>query len=76
MKHLINFKGYDTDSKLNTLFDLAVESHECACRTEERIDALERKVDRRKIFDKGIAGISGIIGGAAMYLVTWWQGQR
>lgn len=66
------FKGYDADSKLNTLFDLAMESHKCACEMKEQLDVLKR----RKFFDKGIAAVSGVVGGAAMYLVTWWQSQK
>lgn len=50
------FRGYDIDSKLNTLFDYAVEAQKCHKRQvgscNERFEALEKP----KKFNKGVLG--------------------
>ena len=58
------FEGMDSDSKLNVLYDLAVDQHECTCR-------LESKFDKRQKYDLTIAGMMGFVGGFIAHLVGW-----
>jgi len=44
-------------NNLNTRFETQV----CSC--TEKISSIDKKVDKRKLTDKGFAGMSGIIGG-------------
>ena len=57
------YEQMDQDSKLNVLFDYALESHKCACDVQGRIEKLEKKVDRRKRFDTSVSAVTGVIGG-------------
>ena len=69
------YKGFDVDSKLNVLFDYAIESHRCMNTNKEKIEALDKKFDRRKRFDTAVSGASGFIGGAVMVFVKWVVGK-
>ena len=69
------FEGMDESSKLNILYDFAKNSHECACRTEEKVVALEKKFDRRKRFDTSISAMAGLVGGASAWLIKWTIGK-
>ncbi len=69
------YKGMDTDSKLNVLFDYALESYHCACANEEKIEELDKKFDRRKKIDTAVSGASGFVGGAVMVFVKWMVGK-
>ena len=69
------YKGFDVDSKLNVLFDYAIESHRCAVINEEKIEALDEKFDRRKRFDTAVSGATGFIGGAVMVFFKWVAGK-
>ena len=69
------YKGFDVDSKLNVLFDYAIESHRCAMANEEKIEILDKKFDRRKRFDTAVSGASGFIGGAVMVFIKWVAGK-
>ena len=58
------------DAKLDALFDVLVCMHqagyECGPDREKRLRACEdrfQKLEHRKWFDRGIAGIGGVIGG-------------
>ncbi len=62
------FKGMPTKDKLNVLFDFAVRSHDCACKTEERMESLEKKVDRRWKLNASIAAVSGFFGGVVAHI--------
>lgn len=50
------FGDMNTDSKLNVMFDLHMD-------TNQRLQILEKKVDRRRKYDTALAGITGLIGG-------------
>lgn len=50
------FECMDENSKLNVMFDLHVD-------TNNRLQILEKKVDRRRKFDTAFAGITGFVGG-------------
>jgi len=65
------YTGMDTGSKLNVLFDYAIESHRCAHANEEKIEELDKKFDRRKRMDTAVSGASGFVGGAVMVFVKW-----
>jgi len=69
------YAGMDSESKLNVLFDFAHESHECATDTRDKLEALEKKFDRRKRFDTAVSGATGLIGGAVMICVKWVVGK-
>ena len=69
------YKGFDVDSKLNVLFDYAIESHRCAKDNEEKIEELDKKFDRRKRLDTAVSGVYGLIGGALMVFVKWVVGK-
>ena len=69
------YKGFDVDSKLNVLFDYATESHRCAVINEEKIEALDKKFDRRKRVDTAVSGAYGLIGGALMVAIKWVAGK-
>ena len=64
----------DTGDKLNILFDLITENHECSHRTEERMVLIEQKMLHKKIMDTAIAGFSGLGGGALAVLGLWFKG--
>ena len=57
------YEEMEVGSKLNVLFDYVKQSHECACNTETKLDALEKKVDRRKNADTAKASFMGLMGG-------------
>lgn len=65
----------DVESKLNVLFDYAIESHRCACANEEKIEELDKKFDHRKRMDTTISGGAGFIGGALMIFIKWVMGK-
>ncbi|MEN6463644.1 MAG: hypothetical protein ABFD62_00540 [Syntrophaceae bacterium] len=50
------FEAMNDSSKLNVLYD-------CAISSNQKMTALEKKVDRRKVIDTSVAGVSGVIGG-------------
>jgi hypothetical protein len=58
------FEGYDSESKLNTMFDLMLAQHECSCETIDKLDRLEVKYEHRKKFDSALSGTLGLVGGA------------
>ena len=62
------FKGFDTDSKLNTLFDYTIDT---------RIDVSEIRVQitKRKKIDTTVAGMMGLVGGAAVMFGKWVMGK-
>ena len=64
------FEKYDSDSKLNTIFDLMLVQHEGGCDTEEKLDMLDKKYEHRKKFDSTVSGGMGFIGGAIAVLAT------
>ncbi len=57
------FEGMDVASKLNVLYDCAIQSHTTQTDTRNKVETLEKKFDRRKKIDTGIAGVAGLIGG-------------
>lgn len=69
------YAGMDADSKLNVLFDYAIESHRCVRENEVKIEELVQKFDRRKRFDTAVSGASGFIGGAVMVFFKWVAGK-
>ena len=69
------YKGFDVDSKLNVLFDYAIESHRCMNINREKVEALDKKFDRRKRVDTAVSGATGFIGGAVMVFFKWVAGK-
>jgi hypothetical protein len=57
------FERYDTDSKLLTLFDYIVAIHKTQCGQITQCEIRFKTLERRKIFDKGVAGAAGLVGG-------------
>lgn len=62
------FSVMPAKDKLNVLFDLAQRNHNCACKTEKKLETLEKKFDRRKKVDTSIAASFGFIGGIVAQL--------
>lgn len=58
----------ESNDKLNVLFDLVAENHECSCRTEKRMEKIEKSFERRKKVDSTLAGLMGLIGGVAAHI--------
>ena len=58
------FEGMDPDSKLNVLYDLAIDQHDCSKR-------LEGKFDRRQKYDLATAGFMGLVGGFFAHWIEW-----
>lgn len=57
------FAEMPVESKLNVLFDIALEQHQCACNVEEKLNLMEDKLNRSKKIDKGVAAGAGFMGG-------------
>jgi len=45
-----------SDDKLNTLYDMSAVTMEC-------IEVIDKKVEKRKVFDKFSVAIGGVVGG-------------
>jgi len=69
------FKGYSTDSKLDTLYDLQVMTISTIDKRINNHDKRIIKIERRKRFDTSVAAGSGILGGfVAMILkLVFWK---
>lgn len=66
------------DDKLDALFDVLVYMHsagyECEEDREARLSTCEKRftaLENRKKFDTGLAGGSGLVGGAIVWFVKW-----
>jgi hypothetical protein len=66
------------DAKLDALFDVLVYMHsagyECEDDREKRLKSCEKRfteLEKRKTFDTGLAGGTGIIGGAIVWFIKW-----
>jgi len=57
------FMQMDTDSKLNVLFDFAVDAHQIANVANETTKELTETVRRRRKFDTAFSGAMGFLGG-------------
>lgn len=60
------FEGYDTDSKLDTIYDvLAGEG-----------GVLERlaRLEKRSLVDRGVSAVGGVIGGAVVWIIALIKG--
>ncbi len=57
------FRDFDNESKLNTLFDIAIETHLCGCENTEAITELRSKMAKSRKVDTAFAGSAGLIGG-------------
>lgn len=57
------FQGYSVESKLDTLFDIAKATHDQACLKRQECNTRFEKLEGRKLIDKGVAVVSGVIGG-------------
>jgi len=64
------FKGYTTDSKLLTLFDILVDVQVKQTHQIEVCDPRFKKLENRKWVDKGLATASGFGGGFFAVLVV------
>jgi hypothetical protein len=66
------------DAKLDALFDVLVFMHsagyECEEDREARLSTCEKRfaaLETRKKFDTGLAGGTGLIGGAIVWFIKW-----
>ena len=60
-QNTILFKN--TEILLKTMTDFQTQFSEEVEACDEKVDTLERKVDRRKWLDKGVSFVGGIVGG-------------
>ena len=64
-----SYANMPTPNKLEVLFDITMELYKCSCATQEKVDELEKKFDKRKKFDTSVAGASGFLGGFISVIV-------
>ena len=57
------FSGYDTDSKLDTLFDYVHAIYEQSCSGDAKLEKRVVALERRKRFDTGLSAFMGLAGG-------------
>ena len=62
------YRQMSADDKLNVLFDFHKDTHQCACDTQKKLIELEKKVDRKRKLDTGVAAVAGAVSGALAYL--------
>ncbi len=70
------YEKMDSESKLNVLFDYAVDAHKCASTTKNNLEALEKKFDTRKRVDTTVAAIAGFFGGVVAHIGQWLIGGK
>ncbi len=70
------FEPIPINDKLNILFDIAKASWECACVLQVKIDVMERRIDRRRWFDTSVAAMTGFLGGASVWLIKSFGGNK
>lgn len=64
------FERFDTDSKLNVLFDCLTELHSCSCDHGDKLQELKEKYEQRKRFDTSVSGVTGVLGGLLGLLLS------
>lgn len=62
------FKEMDTDSKLNVLFDYAVDAHKTAVIAHDIAEKLDKRVSGGHRADMLLAGTMGFIGGVVGFI--------
>lgn len=62
------FERLDTDSKLNVLFDFALNANKTAIVAHETVEKLTEAVRRRRKLDTTIAAAMGLLGGMIAHL--------
>jgi hypothetical protein len=63
------FRQLDTDTKLDSIFDVLVNIHEeCKCRFGT-CEVRFKRLENRKIKDKGLAATAGLVGGFLAHVV-------
>lgn len=68
------FEGYDTNSKLNTIFDYMKELHQCQGETAKAVQDFKERYEKRKRFDTATGAGAGLIGGFFAALgIKWWS---
>jgi hypothetical protein len=65
------FQACSTDNKLLILFDYIDDMHGAVCGQQDKCETRFRKLENRKFFDKGVAAISGVLGGALALIGKW-----
>ncbi len=70
------FSAMPMKNKLDVLFDFAQVTHQCACENNVAIVKLEKKVDKRKIFDTTVSAVTGFFGGGLTLLVWLFFGHK
>ena len=63
------FQQLDTETKLDAIFDVLTAIHnQCVCRANT-CEVRFKRVENRKIRDKGIAATAGLVGGFIAHVV-------
>jgi len=62
------YQGYDTESKLNTLFDYVHDIREVSCKGDKELNVRVTKLETRKKLDTGIGAASGFVGGVIAFM--------
>jgi len=63
------FENYDTEGKLNTLFDCICSINDNQCEQVDKCEPRIKALENRRFKDKGFAGLMGLMGGFAAGLV-------
>lgn len=64
------FEQMDSDSKLNVLFDYAVDAHKTAELAHKISEALDKRISKGHKVDMVVAGVMGFVGGLVGFLGT------
>jgi len=58
------FRELENDrERTDIIFDLLKDLFDCSCKTDERVERLERKFERKKRVDSAVAAGGGLVGG-------------
>lgn len=57
------FDAMDTNSKLGVLFDYLSSYHAACAPQRAECDARFHKIEKRKLVDTGVSGVTGLVGG-------------
>jgi len=68
------FDTLDEESRSRVLFDLVRGTYECTCGLDVKVQVLEKKLERKKVFDATVSGFTGMAGGALAVLGLWLKG--
>jgi len=66
-----SFIRMPVENKLDVLFDVIQNIHQCACENSDQIIALEKKVDKKRKFDTAVSAAAGTLAACLAFFVQW-----